>query len=246
MKLKCIAVDDEPLALALVTKFIAQTPFLELVGKYPGAIAALEAIHNQQIDLIFADIEMPDLNGIELGRVLDKRPGGPRIIFTTAYNQFALEGYKVDALDYLLKPFNYEEFLRAANKALRYYELIHKPASGGEIRPEPEPESSNYLFLKVDYQLVRIAFDEIVYIESLKDYVKVWKTDGEALLSLTSLKALESKLPGGKFMRLHRSYIIALDKITAMTKSSVHAGKVMIPVGEQYREAFAAFMAKWS
>src|SRR6201992_713292 len=126
MTLNCIAVDDEPLALGLVCKFIEQTPFLNLVGRYSGAVDALKAIHAEKIDLIFLDIQMPDLTGIELARVLDKGADKPRIIFTTAYNQFALEGYKVDALDYLLKPFNYEEFLRAAQKAYNYAELINK------------------------------------------------------------------------------------------------------------------------
>src|SRR6202012_3657840 len=127
MTLNCIAVDDEPLALGLVSKFIEQTPFLNLVGKYSGAVDALKAIHSQKIDMIFLDIQMKELNGIELARVLDKGAGKPRVIFTTAYNQFALEGYTVDALDYLLKPFNYEEFLRAAQKALHYAELLNRP-----------------------------------------------------------------------------------------------------------------------
>ena len=129
MILNCIAVDDEPLALGLVSSFIEQTPFLNLVGRFSSAVEALRVIHSQKIDVVFLDIQMPDLNGIELARVLDNsKTNKPRIIFTTAYNQFALEGYRVDALDYLLKPFNYEEFLRAAQKALNYHELINKPA----------------------------------------------------------------------------------------------------------------------
>ena len=173
MTLNCIAVDDEPLALGLVCKFIEQTPFLNLVGRYSGAVDALKAIHSEKIDLIFLDIQMPDLNGIELARVLDKGADKPRIIFTTAYNQFALEGYKVDALDYLLKPFNYEEFLRAAQKAYNYAELINKPATVTTVVNEVESADDQYLFLKVEYQLVRIALDDILYIEGLKDYVKV-------------------------------------------------------------------------
>src|SRR6202020_159508 len=143
MTLNCIAVDDEPLALGLVCKFIEQTPFLNLVGRYAGAVDALKAIHSQKIDLIFLDIQMPDLNGIELARVLDKGADKPRIIFTTAYNQFALEGYKVDALDYLLKPFNYEEFLRAAQKALTYHELINKPVIAAAPASGPEHGDDN-------------------------------------------------------------------------------------------------------
>lgn len=246
MILDCIAVDDEPLALGLVCKFIEQTPFLKLAGKYSGAVEALKAIHAQKIDLIFLDIQMPDLNGIELARVLDKGVDKPRIIFTTAYNQFALEGYKVDALDYLLKPFNYEEFLRAAQKALNYAERINQPPVSSVTENEDEHADDQYLFLKVEYQLVRIALDDILYIEGLKDYVKVHlKGADKAVLSLTSLKALEEKLPSKRFMRVHRSFIIALDKITSMTKNSVQIGKMNISVGDQYKDAFSHFVGKW-
>jgi DNA-binding LytR/AlgR family response regulator len=247
MTLNCIAVDDEPLALGLVCKFIEQTPFLNLVGRYSGAVDALKAIHQQKLDLIFLDIQMPDLNGIELARVLDKGADKPRIIFTTAYNQFALEGYKVDALDYLLKPFNYEEFLRAAQKALNYHELLNKSASPAAIGTNTsEHADDNYLFLKVEYQLVRIALDDIMYIEGLKDYVKVHlKGIEKAVLSLTSLKALEEKLPSKRFMRVHRSFIVSLDKVTSMTKNSLQIGKMNITIGDQYKEAFGQFLGRW-
>ena len=245
MILNCIAVDDEPLALSLVCKFIEQTPFLNLVGQYPSAVEALKAIHSQKIDLIFLDIQMPDLNGIELARVISKGPETPRIIFTTAFEQFGLEGYKVDALDYLLKPFNYEEFLRAATKAHSYYELIRRPAAAPVVI-ESEPADDQYLFLKVEYQWVRIALDDILYIEGLKDYVKVnLKNDEKGVLSLTSLKDLEEKLPSRRFMRVHRSFIVAFDKITSMTKNSLQIGKKTITVGDQYKEAFNQFVGKW-
>ncbi|RZK44615.1 MAG: response regulator transcription factor [Pedobacter sp.] len=247
MILNCIAVDDEPLALELVSKYIDQTPFLTLFGKYADALHALKAIHSQKIDVIFLDIQMPDLNGIELARVLDKRAGRPRIIFTTAYNQFALEGYKVDALDYLLKPFDYGEFLHAANKALHYMELLNKPTSNFLAASDNGQADNDYLFLKVEYQLVRIALDDILYIEGLKDYVKVQlKTTEKAILSLGSLKALEEKLPRNRFMRVHRSFIISLGKVTSMTKNSVHIDKKLISVGNQYRDAFWRFFEKWT
>src|SRR3984885_8304696 len=191
MIINCIAVDDEPLALGLVTSFIAQTPFLNLIGKFSSAVEALKAVHSQKIDVIFLDIQMPDLNGIELARVLDNsKSDKPRIIFTTAYNQFALEGYKVDALDYLLKPFNYEEFLHAATKALNYAELVEKSNAPAIATTAPvaveERIEDEYLFLKVEYQLVRIALNDILYIEGLKDYVKVWlKSAEKPILSLT-------------------------------------------------------------
>jgi len=241
--LNCIAVDDEPLALGLVCAFIEQTPFLNLVGKFSSAIEALKVIHQQKIDVMYLDIQMPDLNGIELARVLDHSPNKPRIIFTTAYNQFALEGYRVDALDYLLKPFNYEEFLRSAHKAMAYYELVNKP---GTTTTEKESIENDYLFLKVEYQLMRIAFKDIVYIESLKDYVKVWLNNGEKpVMSLTSLKALEEKLPASRFMRVHRSYIVALDKINAINRNAISINNINITVGDQYKETFNQFVKKW-
>jgi DNA-binding LytR/AlgR family response regulator len=244
MTLNCIAVDDEPLALSLVCKFIDQTPFLHLVGQYPGAVEALKAIHSQKVHLIFLDIQMPDLNGIELARVISKGPDTPRIIFTTAFAQFSLEGYKVDALDYLLKPFNYEEFLRTATKAHSYYELINRPVA---VVAEQGKEDDQYLFLKVEYQWVRIALDDILYIEALKDYVKVHlKNIDKGVLSLTSLKELEEKLPSRLFMRVHRSFIVALDKISSMTRNSLQIGKKTITVGEQYKGAFARFVSRWT
>ena len=251
MILNVIAVDDEPLALGLVCSFIEQTPFLNLIGRFSSAVEALKAIHAQKVDVLFLDIQMPDLNGIELARVLDNsKSNKPRIIFTTAYNQFALEGYRVDALDYLLKPFNYEEFLHAANKALAYGELLEKsnnpaPTIATQATPEERIEDE-YLFLKVEYQLVRIALNDILYIEGLKDYVKVWlKSAEKPILSLTSLKSLEEKLPSKKFMRVHRSFIVSLDKINSITRNALQIGKVNITVGDQYKEAFSQFLSKW-
>jgi two-component system response regulator LytT len=244
MTLNCIAVDDEPLALGLVSLFVEQTPFLKLAGKYSRAVEALKALHTEQIDLIFLDIQMPDLNGLELARVLDGRAGHkPRIIFTTAYNHFALEGYKVDALDYLLKPFNYEEFLRAANKALQYQQLLNQAASSQTVAVAEPREEEKYIFLKVEYQLVKINFDDIIYIEGLKDYVKVWLTGKEkALLSLTSLKTLEDKLPSRRFMRVHRSFIVSLDHIQSVTRNTIQIGNLNIAVGDQYKDAFNNFL----
>ncbi|GGC13327.1 LytR/AlgR family response regulator transcription factor [Dyadobacter sediminis] len=240
--LKCIAVDDEPLALGLVCAFIDKTPFLSLEGRYSSAVEALQYIQNQQADILFLDIQMPDLTGIELARILEKSgTRAPRIIFTTAFNQYALDGFRVDALDYLLKPFNYEEFLRAASRAQAYVELLQKASSAGPAEPKDE-----YLFLKVEYQLLRIAYDDILYMEGLKDYVKVHlKSDSKPVLSLTSLKALEEKLPVSKFMRVHRSFIVNLDKISAVTRNTIQIGTITIPVSDQYKEGFSQFLSKW-
>ncbi|WP_343067877.1 LytR/AlgR family response regulator transcription factor [Hymenobacter luteus] len=199
------------------------------------------------MDLLFLDIQMPDLNGLELARVLDRGPGPghrPRVIFTTAFNHYALEGYKVDALDYLLKPFSYDEFLRAAQKAQRYAELQHPPALPLATPPTPEP-AEDFLYLKVEYQLVRVPYDDILYIEGLKDYSKVYRrSKPRPLLSLQSLKALEERLPR-QFMRIHRSYIVALHQITAVGRGLVQIGAATIPISEGYREAFDQYMRRW-
>lgn len=239
MNLKCIAVDDEPLALEMVSGFIRQTSFLSLEGRFENAIEALSHINKNEIDLVFLDIQMPDLSGMELARVLEgnKREKKPKIIFTTAYNQFAIEGYKVDALDYLLKPFSYEEFLKASSKAYNYF---------AKIPTAKEEEAPDYLFLKVEYQLVKVMLKDIIYIEGYKDYVKVHLTNKPApLLSLTSLKNLEDLLPSKKFMRVHRSFIISLDHIQSITKNTVTMSNMTISVSENYKENFLAFLNKW-
>lgn len=242
MILNCIAVDDEPLALGLIVSFIEQTPFLKLAGSFSSGIKALEILNEQTIDLIFLDIQMPDLTGIQLARILDAKPVAhkPRVIFTTAFNNYAIEGYKVDALDYLLKPFDYEEFLKAANKALSYAEKL-------SLVPDVSPvEQDDYLFLKVEYQLVRVAVKDILYIEGLKDYVKVYLDQVERpILTLTSLKILEQKLSPVKFMRVHRSYIVQLEKITSVSRNALNIGELSITIGEQYKEGFNEYLRKW-
>ncbi|HAH36151.1 MAG TPA: DNA-binding response regulator [Algoriphagus sp.] len=246
MKLKCIAVDDEPLALELVCKYIQQTAFLDLVGKFSSAIDALAFLNKEEVQLIFMDIQMPDLSGMELARVLDgkKTSDKTRIIFATAYHQFAIEGYKVDALDYLLKPYSYEDFLNAATKAYNYFEKqenkIPNPAT------TPTESSPEYIFLKVEYQLVKVMLSDITHVEAYKDYVKVHlKSKPNPLLSLTSLKSMEELLPTSKFMRVHRSYIIGLDHIESVSKNVITIGTHHISVSDNYKEPFLEFMGKW-
>ena len=240
MNLKCIAVDDEPLALEMVSGFILQTSFLSLEGKFENAIEALSYINKNKVDLIFLDIQMPDLSGMELARVLEGNKMGkkPKIIFTTAYNQFAIEGYKVDALDYLLKPFSYEEFLKASSKAYSYYSNVPKTV------PEEAPD---YIFLKVEYQLVKVVLKDIIFVEGYKDYVKIHLINRPLpLLSLTSLKNMEDLLPERQFMRIHRSYIISLDHILSITRNTVNIGPLTIAVSDNYNENFLTFMNKWT
>lgn len=239
MTLKCIAVDDEPLALGLVTAFIEQTPFLQLTAKYDNAIEALRHLHGEdQVDLLFLDIQMSDLTGIELARILDSKPSSskPLIVFTTAFDQFAIEGYKVNAIDYLLKPFNYEEFLRAASKA-KTLKDNQSLSNVSALTPEPK----DYIFLKVEYQLVKVMLSDIRYIEGLKDYVKVHLYSKEhPILSLSSLKTMKEKLPTTEFMRIHRSYIVNLDKISSVTKTSLQIGNDQLTISENYRDEFHA------
>ncbi|MFT4857524.1 MAG: two-component system response regulator LytT [Algoriphagus sp.] len=246
MILNCVAIDDEPLALELVGKFIEQTAFLKLTGKFSNAIEALSFINQQEVQLIFMDIQMPDLSGMELARVLDgkKKSDQTRIIFATAYHQFAIEGYKVDALDYLLKPYSYEEFLNAATKAFAYFERINQ--TDKSENKESEKPSPDYIFLKVEYQLVKLQLKDIAYVEAYKDYVKVHLiSKPNPILSLTSLKSMEELLPADQFMRVHRSFIVALDHIESVSKNVINIGNQSIAVGDNYKEPFLEFMSRW-
>ena len=245
MKLNCVAIDDEPLALELLSKFIEQTSFLNLIGKFSNAIEALGFINQNEVQLAFMDIQMPDLSGMELARVLDgkKNSDKTRIIFATAYHQFAIEGYKVEALDYLLKPYSYEDFLNAATKAFSYFE---RQDSARNESTSVEAVAPEYIFLKVEYQLVKVMLKDIAYIEAYKDYVKVHLlSKPNPLLSLTSLKSMEEMLPSDKFMRVHRSYIVALDRIDSVSKNVIQVGKNHITVSDNYKESFLEFMSRW-
>jgi DNA-binding LytR/AlgR family response regulator len=245
MKLNCVAIDDEPLALELLSKFIEQTSFLNLIGKFSNAIEALGFINQNEVQLAFMDIQMPDLSGMELARVLDgkKNAGKTRIIFATAYHQFAIEGYKVEALDYLLKPYSYEDFLNAATKAFSYFE---KQAQDKTEVTKTDSAAPEYIFLKVEYQLVKVILKDIAYVEAYKDYVKVHLlSKPNPLLSLTSLKNMEELLPADKFMRVHRSYIVALDHIDSVSKNVIQIGQNHISVSDNYKEAFLEFMSRW-
>lgn len=245
MILKCVAIDDEPLALELLSKFISQTAFLKLEGKFSNAIEALGFINQNEVQLIFMDIQMPDLSGMELARILDgkKNSDKTRIIFCTAYHQFAIEGYKVEALDYLLKPYSYEDFLNAATKAYQYFERISNASSPKAAEPTVQQD---FIFLKVEYQLVKVMLKDITHVEAYKDYVKVHlKSKANPLLSLTSMKNMEEILPSDKFMRVHRSFIVALDKIDSVSKNIIQVGDHQIAVGENYKDQFLEFLAKW-
>lgn len=235
MVINTIAIDDEPLALELVAGYIGKTSGLKLAGKFDNPLEASDFISANAVDLIFLDIRMPDLSGVEFARIMEK---GPKIIFTTAYEKYALQGYKLDAVDYLMKPFSYEEFLAAVNKARRLLILEQQAVSALEA-------NSQFLFLKSDYKIRRINFNDILFIEGLKDYVKVFiHNNPKPVLSLTSLKLLETKLPQEKFMRVHRSFIVNLDRIDTIERGRIVFGKDYIPVGDQYKDKFQKFLDK--
>ncbi len=230
--LNCIIVDDEPLALDLLESYVSKTSFLHLSGCCNNAFEAIEKINNESVDLIFLDINMPELNGLEFSRTLSKKQ---KVIFTTAFEKYAIEGYKVDAIDYLLKPFNYEEFLKAANKARDWFQMYDAGSS------KVEPATS--IFVKSEYKLIKINLDSISYIEGLKDYVKIILTDKErAVLSLMSLKSLEQQLPADKFMRIHRSYIINLSLISQIERNQVIIGNTRITIADIYKEKFMKYI----
>ncbi len=235
MNLKCIAIDDEPLALKLVTGYIKKTPFLEFAGAFENPLDALKELSFENIDLVFLDIHMPDISGTDFARTLHQ---GPRIIFTTAYEKYAVEGFKLEAVDYLLKPFSYEDFLRASQKALKLFELEMKAASQIEA-------SGEYLFVKSEYKIRRIKFSGILYIEGLKDYIKIFvENEKRPVFSLNSLKNLDAKLPSSQFMRVHRSYIVNLDKIDTIERGRILFGDIAISVGDQYKEKFQEYIDK--
>lgn len=234
MTMKCAIVDDEPLALDLLESYVKKTPFLELTGKYSSAVLAMKELANQQVDLIFLDIQMPELNGLEFSKML---PPDTCLVFTTAFDQYAIDGYKVNALDYLLKPISYPDFLQAANKALHHYELTHRP-------PQDEIES---IFVKSEYKLVQIELKNILYVEGLKDYVKIYEEDNpKPILSLMSMKTMEDLLPASQFMRVHRSYIVRKDKIRIIDRGRIVFGKTYIPISDSYKQAFQEYLEKRS
>lgn len=233
MKIRCIAIDDEPLALKQIDAYIRKTPFLESVMLFNSAIDAMEFLSSEKADLIFVDINMPDLNGLDFVKALTDKPG---IIFTTAYSEYAIEGFRVDAIDYLLKPVSYNDFLKAVNKARQIFE--NNVSKSGRAIQRPD-----HLFVKADYKIVRIELSDIKYIESMHEYVKIHLTDGKPVMTLLSLKSIEEQLPSDRFMRVHRSYIVNKEKIRVVERNRiVFDNNVYIPVSDQYKEAFQEFI----
>lgn len=234
--IRCVAIDDEPLALLKVGGYIDKTPFLDKVAVCESAMDALEIMQSQPIDLIFVDINMPDVNGMELVKSLTTKPG---IIFTTAYSEYAIEGFKVDAIDYLLKPFDYPDFLRAALKAQKMLEVQVADPEHIQIKEQK-------LFIKSDHKLVKINLAEVTYIEGMREYVRIHLLNREPVMTLLSMNKIEDALPKEHFMRIHRSFIVNLDNITTVERNRIVFDKnVYIPVSEGYREAFKNFIDQY-
>lgn len=234
MILKCAIIDDEPLAVELLASYVAKIPFMQLEGKYHNAVDAMNGINDRHVDLVFLDIQMPELNGMELSKLL---PEATRVVFTTAFEQYALDSYRLGALDYLMKPISYTDFLEACNKALQWFTLLNDAKN----RPANEPTS---IFVKSEYKLLQIDLDDINYIEGLKDYVKIYTISRQRpVLSLMNMKAMEQMLPTSRFIRVHRSYIVAKNKIREVERNRIVFGNTYIPIGDSYKQAFQDFIA---
>jgi two-component system LytT family response regulator len=235
MKIRCIAIDDEPLALEQISSYIKKTPFLENVALCQSAYEAMEYLANNDVELMFVDINMPDINGMDFVKSLKKCP---QVIFTTAYSEYAIEGFQVDALDYILKPISYAGFLKAANKAKIWFDLNQK-------QPETIQTTQDCLFVKSEYKLVRIMLTDIKYIESANEYIQIHLINDSPVSTLIRLKTIEEQLPKDKFMRVHRSFIVNLDRVKVIERNRiVFDNKVHIPIGDQYKDVFQTFIDK--
>jgi len=230
MTINCAIIDDEPLAAGLLESYVAKTPYLNLTGTYNSAITAMRDLRDNPVPLLFLDIQMPELSGVEFAKIL---PKDTKIIFTTAFPQYALEGYKVNALDYLLKPISYEDFLRATEKAQDWYNVLQKREAYNDDR---------IMFIKSEYKLLRVCLDDILYVEGLKDYVRICLKNGEKIMSLMSMKKLEDYLPRPEFLRTHRSYIVHMPEVRSIDRFRIVFGDMFIPISDNYKEEVQQYL----
>lgn len=232
--INCIAVDDEPLALELLEDNISKLPYLKLVGSYDNAIDAMKAVQEQKIDLVFLDIQMPGLTGLQFIQSLTVKP---MIILITAYEKYALDGFNLEVTDYLVKPVSLERFIKACNKAKELFDLRNQSTVA--------VQSPGYFFVNVEYSMVKVGLDDIVYIEGLKDYIKIHlHSSSKAIITRMAMKTIEEQLPAAKFIRIHKSYIASVSFITAVKKTSVFIGTIELPVSDNYREAITTITGR--
>ncbi len=234
MTISCLIVEDEPLARNLITEYVSKVPYLNLIKACSGALEAMEILRNNQVDLLFLDVQMPELTGISFLKSLQKKP---LVILTTAYSEYALEGYELDITDYLLKPITFERFLKAVDKVNQRMSGI-APTSTSD---KPAETSPSFIFVKDGTKLVKIRWDDILYVEGLKDYVTI-HTRTQKVISLQRLKVLEDQLPADKFIRVHNSFIVALDAIDSVHKDKIQIGQAHIPIGDTYKKSFREFI----
>jgi len=232
MKLKCIAIDDEPLALEIITDYISKVPFLELVRSFDNALESIDFIKNNQVDLMFLDIQMESLTGIQLVQALSKRP---EVIFTTAHGNYAVEGFELDAVDYLMKPISFERFVKAVDKV--YNKLRPNPETRSYSEVTISNPAEKYFFVKTENRLQKVFFNDILYIEGQGDYLRIIAKDVK-IMTLQNFKTLETILPPGNFLRVHKSYMVAINKIDSVSRNRISIGKTTIPVSDSYKNLF--------
>lgn len=244
MDITCIVVEDEPLARSLLENHISKVSYLHLQKSFSNPLEAIEFLRQNTVDLLFSDIQMPEITGITMLKIIPKKP---LVILTTAYSEYAIEGYELDVIDYLLKPISFERFLKAAEKAAQRIAEQKKPAQVEQVfvhSPAPAPDKSeDYIFVKDGTKLIKIKLKDILYIEGLKDYVAI-HTKEKKIVSLQTMKSLESVLPESHFIRIHNSYIISFEGIEAVDKEKVQVGKVFLPISDTYRKSFKLFIEK--
>ncbi len=238
MILRCAIIDDEPLALDLLESYVRKTPFLQLVNRYSSATTAKQGLEEEPVDLVFLDIQMPQMTGLELAKTLDS---DTRIVFTTAFSQYAVDSYKTNALGYLLKPFSYNDFLESCNKALDWFKMRKSFVD----ETNGVTEEKDFVFIKSEYRLIKVQINDILYIEGLKDYIKIY-LEGQAkpIMTLLSMKAVEEYLPKPQFCRVHRSFIVQMNKIEEVERSRIVFGKTYIPISESNKDYIQEFINK--
>jgi two-component system LytT family response regulator len=233
--MRCVAIDDEPLALTQISAYVRQTPFLHLEAAFHCAVDSIPVLTGETVDLLLIDINMPDVNGLDFVRSLRRKP---LVVFVTAYSEYAFDGFRVDAFDYLLKPIGYADFLYAAEKAYRQHKLRRNEHS---LPAEAAPER---FFVRSEYKTVPVEIQAITHVESRSEYLRIYTENAPPVMTLGNMKSIEEKLPSGRFMRVHRSYIVHLQKITSVERSHILINqKIRIPIGEQYKDSFRTWIA---